>query len=103
MKFDTIHNYYERLVFEHIMNTIGRDPGVSQDFLEDVACLALNQLPVRYVRHDVDMAIFLTTREREKMQQRINEAVLSAVHLIHSHQGKEGAHDNNGDKEPRSS
>lgn len=89
MTFDSIHNYYEPLVFERIRNTIGRDADASEDFLEDVACLALNQLPVRYVRHDVDMAVFLTTREREKMQLRISEAVLSAAHRIRSHQGQE--------------
>jgi len=103
MNFDAIHNYYEPLVFDHILNTIGREPDASQDFLEDVACLALNQLPVRYVRHDVDMAIFLTTREREKMQQRISEAVLSAVHQIHSRQGPEEEEGNSREQEPRSS
>jgi hypothetical protein len=82
MNFESIHNYYEPLVIEHIMNTVGREPDTDQDFLEDVACLTLNQLPPRYVRHDVDMALFLTTREREKMQQRISEAVLHAAQQI---------------------
>lgn len=79
MHFESIHNYYEVLVVEHIMNTLGREPGVEQGFLEDVACLALNQLPPRYVRHDEDIAVFLTVRAREKMQQRVSEAVLEAA------------------------
>lgn len=83
MNFEAIHNYYEALVVEHLMNTVAKEPGVDQGFLEDVACLALNQLPSRYVRHDVDMAFFLTMREREKMQTRISEAVLSAVRRVH--------------------
>ena len=82
MKFASMHNYYESLVIEHISNTIARDGDYSDDHLEDVACLALNQLPARYVRHDVDMAFFLSTREREKMQQEIIEAVLNATHTI---------------------
>jgi hypothetical protein len=85
MNFSSIHNYYEMLVVEYIMNTVAREPGVDQDFLEDVACLALNQLPARYVRHDVDMAFFLTTREREKMQTNITEAVLNAVRRVREH------------------
>lgn len=85
MSFEAIHNYYETLVVDYIMNTMANDVDVDQDFLEDVACLALNQLPPRYVRHDVDMALFLTTREREKMQHNITEAVLSAAHRIRSH------------------
>lgn len=79
MSFEAIHNYYETLVIEYIMNTVAKESDVDQDFLEDVACLALNQLPSRYVRHDVDMAFSLTTREREKMQINISKAVLNAV------------------------
>jgi hypothetical protein len=82
MNFEAIHNYYEALVIEHIMNTIAKEPDIDEDFLEDVACLALNQLPARYVRHDVDMAFFLTTREREKMQTSITEAVLQATKQV---------------------
>ncbi len=78
MNFESIHNYYETLVTEYILNTLAKEEGVDQDFLEDVACLALNQLPARYVRHDVDMAFFLTARERERMQNHITEAVLDA-------------------------
>ncbi len=82
MNFKSIHNYYESLVTEYVMNTLAKEDGVDQDFLEDVACLALNQLPARYVRHDVDMAFFLTTRERERMQKRIVEAVLDASRQV---------------------
>lgn len=82
MNFASIHNYYEALVIEHLMNTLASEPDVDQDFLEDVACLALNRLPARYVRNDVDMAFFLTTREREKMQTRITEAVLDATRRV---------------------
>ncbi len=82
MNFESIHNYYETLVTEHIMNTLAKEEGVDQDFLEDVACLALNQLPARYVRHDVDMAFFLTARERERMQDHIVEAVLDATRQV---------------------
>jgi hypothetical protein len=83
MNFEAIHNYYESLVIEHVMNTVAREEDVSEDFLEDVACLALNRLPARYVRHDVDMAFFLTTRERDKMHHDVTEAVLNAVKTVH--------------------
>lgn len=82
MIFDSIHNYYEALVAERIMSTLAREADVDQDFLEDVACLALNQLPARYVRNDLDMALFLTIRERERMQQRVIEAVLHATQQL---------------------
>ncbi|MCW8829584.1 MAG: late competence development ComFB family protein [Gammaproteobacteria bacterium] len=82
MTFDNMHNYYEALVLERIVNTLARESELDQELLEDIACLALNQLPARYVRHDVDMALFLSTREREKMQHRVNEAVLHAAQQI---------------------
>lgn len=82
MNFDAIHNYYEPLVIEHVMSTVAREGSHSADALEDIVCLALNQLPARYVRHDIDMAFFLTTREREKMQRAITEAVLTAVRTV---------------------
>lgn len=85
MNFDSIHNYYESLVIEHVMNTVAIDGSYSEDDIEDIVCLALNQLPARYVRHDVDMAFFLTTREREKMHQNITEAVLSAAKTVAEH------------------
>ncbi|MFO7592758.1 MAG: late competence development ComFB family protein [Pseudomonadota bacterium] len=92
MHFESIHNYYEALVVEHIMNTLGREPDVEQGFLEDVACLALNQLPPRYVRHDEDMAFFLSIREREKMQQRITEAVLEATRRARENNAQQRRH-----------
>jgi hypothetical protein len=89
MNFESIHNYYETLVVEHIMDTVAKEADSDQDFLEDVACLALNQLPARYVRHDVDMAFFLTTREREKMQKNITEAVLDATRRVRESRHKD--------------
>lgn len=89
MNFESIHNYYETLVVEYIMDTVAKEADSDQDFLEDVACLALNQLPARYVRHDVDMAFFLTTREREKMQKNITEAVLDATRRVRESRHKD--------------
>jgi hypothetical protein len=76
-------------VIEYIMNTVAHEPDIDEGFLEDVACLALNQLPARYVRHDTDMAFSLTARERERMQHRITEAVLHATQLVREHRRKE--------------
>lgn len=82
MNFESIHNYYETLVIKHVMETVAKNDECDEDYLEDVVCLALNKLPARYVRHDVDMAFFLTTRERDKMQHDITEAVLNAVQTV---------------------
>jgi hypothetical protein len=82
MEIGSIRNYYESLVGEYLLNDALKGEEVDQDFIEDVACLALNHLPARYVRHDVDMAFFLTTRERERMQQLVTEAVSAAIQQV---------------------
>ena len=84
MNFDAIHNYYESLVIAQVMETVAREGDNSEDELQDIACLALNQLPPHYVRHDDETAFFLTTRNRERMQRAIREAVLNAIQTVHA-------------------
>ena len=82
MNFENIHNYYESLVIQHAMKTHAKSDDYDEDGLEDIVCLALNNLPARYVRHDVDMAFFLTSQEREKMQHDVIEAVQGAAQTV---------------------
>ena len=79
MRFDSIHNYYETLVVRELIQTFVEDiRNIDEDYLQDIACIALNMLPSRYVRHDVDMAFFLTTNERAEMDKSVTEAVIKA-------------------------
>jgi competence protein ComFB len=50
--------------------------------LEDVACVALNHLPARYVRHSVDIAFYLTGEEREKVFHDVKQAVEAAFAFV---------------------
>ena len=83
MALENIHNYYEQLVLRRIQEIIGKPD--DSDFLEDVACVALNQLPTRYVRHDVDMVYYLTADERASMEQQIEKAVPHAIEYVSTH------------------
>lgn len=85
---DSVHNYYEHLVFEHLQQSNER-AGTDGDFFADVACVALNRLPPRYVRHDVDMTFFMTPNELEEMSQRITTAVNDAVAYVESRESQE--------------
>lgn len=76
MALDNIHNDYEHLVLQRLndmiqVKFIDPDP----DFLEDVACVALNQLPARYVRYDFDMVYYMTGKEREQIECEVHKAV----------------------------
>lgn len=77
-----IYNYYEPLVIDRIRvrapDLLG-DRASDHDLLEDIACLALNRLPTRYVRHQVDTTFYLSTGERNEMMKSIEEAVEEAV------------------------
>ncbi len=83
MRFDSIHNYYETLVVRELIQTFVEDiKDIDEDYLQDIACIALNMLPSRYVRHDVDMAFFLTTNERDEIDLAVKKAVTQAkVHV----------------------
>ncbi len=84
MDFISVHNVHEQSVFESVMRTAPSYPGLQQnpDLLADVACVALNRVSARYVRHDVDMAFFLTEKERLANEQAITDAVEHAFGFV---------------------
>lgn len=83
MSFSLIHNYYEQLVFRRIDELI-QNP-MDDNFTEDVACVALNHLPAKYVRHEVDMAFYMTSKERSKINSSVNTAVQDAINYVNQH------------------
>ena len=84
MDFSSVHNIHESAVFEAVSLAAPRFPVVvaSADLLADVACVALNRVSPRYIRHDVDLAFFLTERERAENERAINEAVDYAFSFV---------------------
>jgi len=93
MRFDSIHNYYETLVVRELIQTFVEDiRDMDEDYLQDIVCIALNMLPSRYVRHDVDMAFFLTTNERIEMDKAVADAVIKAKkHVDEQYDEDDGA------------
>ncbi len=88
--FDQVHNYYERLVFEEVARW-SHEPqhhGFTADMLADVACLALNRLPVRYVRHDVDMMFYLTEQERQVIEDSMQKVLTFAFAFVQERSAK---------------
>ncbi|MFL0809774.1 MAG: late competence development ComFB family protein [Agarilytica sp.] len=89
---DSVHNYYEQMVFEQILRSNDRSQ-TDGEFLADVACVALNRLPSRYVRHDVDMTFFMTPNELEDMVERVVYAVNDAISYVESREAEEANND----------
>jgi hypothetical protein len=78
-----IQNYYEQLVLK-MLTDMGID-SENEDFLQDVACIALNQLPARYVRHNVDMIFYMTADEHNKMYADVEQAIKTAIAYVNKH------------------
>ena len=89
MIFDSVHNYYEQLVLSKIAELQNNKlHDADEDFLCDVVCVALNQLPTRYVRHNVDMLFYMPIEEREKINQDVAEAIDKAIEYINQHKNE---------------
>lgn len=83
MSFESIHNYYEQMVLDHLTDTLAPELDIADEgLLADIACLALNNLPARYIRYDVDMSFFLSKSEREEMQERVISETRKAAEKV---------------------
>ncbi len=83
--FSSLYNHHEREVFAAVMDMAPQyaaNMELDADTLCDVACVALNRLPPRYIRHEVDFSFYLTERERHEIDNAINEAVNYAFNFV---------------------
>ncbi len=83
---DDIHNYYEKLVSQHF-EELKIEEKFDADFVADLVCVVLNQLPTRYIRHEVDMAFYLPASERFEMESNVKIAVEKALDFMKTHRG----------------
>jgi hypothetical protein len=82
--FISVRNHNESGVYEAVARQAERHPGLnhSPELLADVACVALNRLPPRYIRHAVDFAFYLTESERAESERHVFEAVEYAFGFV---------------------
>ena len=84
--FDSIRNYYEQAVFRRVTACAGDYPQLADDgeMLADVACVALNRLPPKYIRNQVDMNFFMSSGDRAKIEAAVEAAVTFAFRFMAS-------------------
>lgn len=82
VNFEQVHNYFERLVFEEVARRAAEHPSFTHEMLSDVACVALNRIPARYVRHDVDLVFYLTEQERHTIETVMTQALDDAFAYV---------------------
>ena len=80
--FTSLHNYYEKLVVDLITDLAPKYPMLSEDHHPDVACVALNRLPPRYIRRQLDLAFHMTEQERKDIEKLIKSAVNFAFEFV---------------------
>jgi hypothetical protein len=82
--FDTILNYYEQAVFRRVASGAAEYPQLADDgeVLADVACVALNRLPPKYIRNQVDMNFFMSSEDRAKIEAAVDAAVTFAFRFM---------------------
>ena len=78
---DSIHNYYETLVLDRILK-VTENQADKSELIADIACVALNRLPPRYIRYDVDMAFYLSPNEYAEIENKVIAAVDEAVKFV---------------------
>lgn len=78
---EDIYNYYEKLVADHLTDEFGHDYS-DTDYLADVASVALNHLPPRYYRHEIDMVFYLSPIEQSEMDTKVKAAIAHAIEYI---------------------
>ena len=84
-----ISNYYESLVFFCIQNKLKALPEArDEEYIADVACVALNRLPPRYIRHIVDTRFFESEDDIVKSDIAVDNATSFAIEFINSRRGQ---------------
>lgn len=78
---ETVHNYYERKVFQEISEYY-HDLGLDTSQLADMACIALNRISPKYIRYDIDMSFYMSATEYHEHKNRVKKAVKRAYKKI---------------------
>jgi hypothetical protein len=86
--FASVSNVHEEAVFRAIAEAAPSYPGLSgdDDLLADVACVALNRLPPRYIRHAADFSFYRGDADRVETERRVQQAVEAALGFVQARQ-----------------
>lgn len=77
----SVHNYFERLVFTEI-NESYLNKNLSDQDIADMACIALNHIPPKYIRFDIDTSFFMTPEDYWTNQNKVKQALETAYKVV---------------------
>lgn len=89
---EDVHNFMEALVEEEFSR---RNLSSLHDrsYLEDLFCLTLNALPAKYVRHALDMRMYMSAEERSDLELRVRVAVENSREVLSRDRRRENRED----------
>uniref|UniRef100_UPI00257D70F6 late competence development ComFB family protein n=1 Tax=Spongiibacter sp. UBA6593 TaxID=1947544 RepID=UPI00257D70F6 len=76
-----VQNFREVLVGEKFSPRTLRSQ-YERSYLEDLFCLSLNALPAKYVRHALDMRMYMSPEERGELELQVRKAVENASEIL---------------------
>ena len=82
--FASVHNHHEAAVIDAVRALAPRYPLLAgdDDRLADVACVALNRLPPRYIRHTIDLSFYQSDADRAAQAREVEHAVNHAFEFV---------------------
>ena len=89
MSYESVHNFYERVVTEYVLEKFRS--AYTPDKLADIVCVALNHLPPKYIRHDVDMSFYMSPQEHLEVNRKVQEAAEDARVFVEAKAHDSGA------------
>ena len=85
-----INNYYEQLVSDEIRRQVETwSQAPEMDFMVDVGRVALNRLPPKYYRYEVDMAFYMSPNELHEVKEKVSTVVSEAITFVQAHNRKD--------------
>jgi hypothetical protein len=92
-QFCTVHNFNEQAIFREVTTAAAQYPELvgQPEVLADVACVALNRLPPRYIRHDVDNIFYMSDDDRSHHEISVTAAVAFAFGFVRSRAARKTA------------
>ena len=78
---EDVHNFMEALVEEEFIRR-NLPSQYERSYLEDLFCLSLNALPAKYVRHALDMRMYMSPEERGELELQVRKAVENASEIL---------------------
>ena len=81
--YGAVHNHHEQAVFDAVnAGALAYPDLANKNLLTDVACVALNRIAPKYIRHDVDFSFYLNNTDRSDNERLIAEAVIFAFEFV---------------------